>query len=92
MWLLVAWTAAHTAEHTYIFVNYLDEVQRLARLGLPLDGAQGLPGFFGQGSWLATHAGTGSALTFVCTLAPSLKSAPRLDVHFCRCAFLVECR
>lgn len=82
MWLLFLWAAAHTAEHTYMFVNYLAEVQRLSALGLPLDAAQGLPGFFGQGGWLAANAGSTGPLAFVCTIIPDLTSAPRLDVHF----------
>jgi hypothetical protein len=82
MWLLLLWAAAHTAEHTYLFVNYVQEVQRLASAGLPLSAAQGLPGFFGKGGWLATNAPTTGPVAFLCTLAPTLMSAPRLDIHF----------
>lgn len=82
MWALGLWAAAHTAEHTYLFVNYLAEVQRLAAAGLPLDAAQGLPGVFGRGGWLAASASGDGLLAFVCGLAPALTSAPRLDVHF----------
>lgn len=82
MWLLLIWAAAHTAEHTYMFVNYLAEVRRLAEAGLPLDAAQGLPGFFGKGGWLASNANAAPPLAWLCTLAPGLTTAPRLDVHF----------
>jgi len=82
MWLLLLWAAAHTAEHTYLFVNYVQEVQRLASEGLPLSAAQGLPGFIGKSGWLATNAPTSGPVAFLCTLAPGLTSAPRLDVHF----------
>jgi hypothetical protein len=82
MWLLLLWAAAHTAEHTYLFINYMQELQRLASEGLPLSAAQGLPGFFGKGGWLATNAPTTGPVAFLCTLAPPFTSAPRLDVHF----------
>ncbi len=82
LWLLLVWAAAHTAEHTYLFLNYVAEVERLARLGLPLRGAQGLPGIVGKGGWLASHAASARPLAFLCTSAPVLRDAPRLDVHF----------
>jgi hypothetical protein len=87
MWLLLIWATAHSAVHTYMFINYLQEVQRLASAGLPLSAAQGLPGFFGQGGWLATNKSfidpvTFNGATFLCSIAPSLTTAPRLDVHF----------
>lgn len=82
MWLLLVWAMAHTAEHTYMFTQYLYEVNRLSTLGLPSTLAQGLPGFFGKGGVLATHARTTPAFAFVCQLAPALRTAPRLDVHF----------
>jgi hypothetical protein len=82
MWLLLAWASAHSAEHTYMFINYLDEVERLASQGLPISGAQGLPGFLGRGGWLAANAPTGGPVGFLCTIAPGLTDAPRLDVHF----------
>jgi hypothetical protein len=71
MWLLLAWAGAHSAEHSYMFVNYLQS-----------GGVQGLPGFFGMGGWLATHAETNATFNFICTSAPALITAPRLDVHF----------
>jgi hypothetical protein len=82
MWLLLLWAAAHTAEHTYLFITYVQEVQWLASEGLALSAAQGLPGFFGKGGWLATNAPAIGPVAFLCTLAPGLTSAPRLDVHF----------
>ena len=82
MWLLLIWATAHTAEHTYMFINYLEEVRRLSSLGLPQGAAQGLPGFLGRGGWLASHTPSAGPVAFLCTLAPGLTSAPRLDVHF----------
>ena len=71
MWLLLVCAGAHTAEHTYLFVNYV-------RSG----GIQGLPGVLGRGGWLAVHAPALAPFAFVCRLAPGLVAAPRLDVHF----------
>jgi hypothetical protein len=82
MWLLLLWAGAHTAEHTYMFVNYVQEVQRLASQGLPLNAAQGLPGFFGRNGWLAANLPAAGPVAWLCQLAPGLTSAPRLDVHF----------
>ncbi|HWQ15896.1 MAG TPA: hypothetical protein VNL77_24060 [Roseiflexaceae bacterium] len=82
MWLLLLWAGAHSAEHTYLFVRYLQEVQRLAEAGLPIAAAQGLPGFFGKGGWLASNAPSSGPVAFLCALAPGFTSAPRLDVHF----------
>ncbi len=81
-WLLLLWAGAHTAEHTYMFVHYLQEVQRLADQGLPLSAAQGLPGVFGKGGWLALNTPSSGPIAFLCTFAPALTTAPRLDVHF----------
>ena len=82
MWLLLLWAVAHGAEHTYLFIIYLQEVQRLASEGLPLSAAQGLPGFFGKGGLLATNTPASGPIAFLCTFAPALTSAPRLDIHF----------
>ncbi len=82
MWLLLLWAGAHTAEHTYMFMNYLNELQRLSEAGLPLGQAQGLPGILGKGGWLAANKTTTGPIAFLCTIAPGLTSAPRLDVHF----------
>jgi hypothetical protein len=79
MWLLALWAGAHTAEHTYLFAQYL---AALEASGGGWGAAQGLPGFFGQGGWLAQHAGSSRPIAFFCTLLPGLTSAPRLDVHF----------
>jgi hypothetical protein len=82
MWLLLLWAGAHTAEHTYMFINYVQEIQRLASEGLPLSAAQGLPGFFGRNGWLATNLPAAGPVAWLCQLAPSLTNAPRLDIHF----------
>ena len=34
MWALGLWAAAHTAEHTYLFANYLAEAQRFAQMAV----------------------------------------------------------
>lgn len=71
MWLLLAWAGAHSAEHSYMFINYFQS-----------GGVQGLSGFFGKGGWLANHAETNATFDFICTSAPALITAPRLDIHF----------
>lgn len=78
-WLMLAWTCAHTAEHTYLMYRYQQTLNELAVLGAWGTSAQGLPGFFGRDGWLATSDATRN--TFVCRL-PGLTSAVRLDVHF----------
>ena len=82
MWLLMAWATAHLAEHTYLFANYLQAIGRLRSEGLPLAAAQGMPGFFGKGGWLAANAPAAGPIAYLCSVAPGLTAAPRLDVHF----------
>ena len=78
-WLMLAWTIAHTAEHTYLMMRYLQALSALSDLGVTNVSAQGLPGFFGRDGWLATSDTTRSS--FVCRL-PGFTTAVRLDVHF----------
>lgn len=78
-WLLLAWTMAHTFEHSYLMLRYLIELQELRALGVTNVGAQGLPGILGRDGWLATSEVTRG--TFICRL-PGLTTAVRLDVHF----------
>ncbi|MDP9317204.1 MAG: hypothetical protein M3R24_41170 [Chloroflexota bacterium] len=78
-WLLLAWAIAHSLEHTYLMVRYLELVQELRRLGVPFVSAQGLPGVLGRDGWLARSPATEGS--FLCRL-PGLTTAPRLDVHF----------
>ena len=78
-WMLVAWTAAHTFEHTYLMAQYLRRLEELQVQGASLAFAQGLPGIIGKDGWLATSPATEG--TFLCTL-PALTTAIRLDVHF----------
>ncbi len=78
-WLMIAWTIAHTAEHTYLMWRYVQALQELAALGVPDVSAQGLPGFFGRDGWLATSELTRD--TFICRF-PGFTTAVRLDVHF----------
>jgi hypothetical protein len=79
MWLLLLWAGAHTAEHSYMMVRYLQALGELRALGVSDVAAQGLPGFFGRDGWLATAEVTQN--TFLCRL-PALTTAQRLDVHF----------
>jgi hypothetical protein len=78
-WLLLAWAAAHTLEHTYMFVRYLEVLGELRRLGVSSVTAQGLPGVLGRDGWLARSDATQG--TFLCRL-PAVTTATRLDVHF----------
>lgn len=82
MLLLLLWAGAHSAEHIYLFVRFLEASRELQAAGLPLAMAQGLPGVLGRGGWLAGQAATSAPAQFLCTLAPGLAAAPRLDVHF----------
>ncbi|HMQ34495.1 MAG TPA: hypothetical protein PKD53_27410 [Chloroflexaceae bacterium] len=82
MWLLLLWAGAHSAEHVYLFGRFVAATWELRTAGLPLDGAQGLPGLLGRGGWLAAQAASSPAAGFLCKLAPGLAEAPRLDVHF----------
>jgi hypothetical protein len=70
-WLLLIWAAAHTFEHSYLFLHYVQS-----------EGAQGLPGILGRGGWLNRTANSQPAVAFICNLAPAVKTATRLDVHF----------
>ena len=78
-WLLLLWTAAHTLEHSYMMVRYLEMRRELAQLGFPQVSAQGLPGILGRDGWLARSPATQG--TFLCRV-PALTTAIRLDVHF----------
>jgi hypothetical protein len=78
-WLLLAWSFAHTLEHTYLFVRYIAVLDELNRLGVPNVPAQGLPGFFGRDGWLATSSVTQGS--FLCRL-PGVTTGTRLDIHF----------
>jgi hypothetical protein len=78
-WLLLTWALAHTLEHTYMFVRYLEVLSDLRRMGVSGVTAQGLPGVFGQDGWLARSPATQGS--FVCRL-PGVTTATRLDVHF----------
>lgn len=78
-WLLLAWAAAHTVEHTYMFVRHLMILGELGQLGVSGITAQGLPGILGRDGWLARSELTRD--TFLCRL-PGLTTASRLDVHF----------
>lgn len=78
-WMMLAWTFAHTAEHTYLMWQYQQTLAELAQLGAWGTSAQGLPGFFGRDGWIATSDITRD--TFLCRL-PGITTAVRLDVHF----------
>ncbi len=77
--LLLVWSTAHTLEHSYMMVRYLDTLHQLGALGVSGVAAQGLPGIIGRDGWLATADATQN--TLLCRL-PGLTTAVRLDVHF----------
>lgn len=79
VWLLLTWSVAHSIEHTYLMVRYLQMLRELQALGVKSVSAQGLPGILGADGWLARSAFTQN--TLFCNL-PGLTTAPRLDVHF----------
>jgi hypothetical protein len=78
-WLLLAWSLAHTLEHTYLFIRYLAVLDDLRRMGVTNVPAQGLPGILGRDGWLASSPATQG--TFLCRL-PGLTTVVRLDIHF----------
>jgi hypothetical protein len=78
-WLLLIWGLAHSLEHTYMFVRYLEVLDTLHRLGVTTVTAQGLPGILGRDGWLALSPETRG--TFIAHL-PGLTTATRLDIHF----------
>lgn len=77
-YLLLAVAVAHTFEHTYMMVRYLQVMNELRALGVTTT-AQGLPGILGRDGWLARSPFTRG--TVLCSL-PGLTTAVRLDVHF----------
>ena len=81
-WLLLAWATAHTLEHTYLFVRYLQAVRLLEAQGSSTSFAQGLPGIIGRDGWLARSGVSTPGISLICRLAPPLVTTLRLDVHF----------
>jgi hypothetical protein len=82
-YLLLAWSLAHSLEHLYLFIQYLQYVGLLWQTGRSLSFAQGLPGILGSHGWLDTRGGDFAATAFVCRLVPlPFLTATRLDVHF----------
>ena len=78
-WALFAWALAHTLEHTYMFVRFLQVQDELRALGFDNVTAQGLPGVVGEGGWLDVNGG--SRVEFICRL-PGITTANRVDAHF----------
>jgi len=78
-WLLLAWTTAHTLEHSYMMARYLMVLQDMRALGVTNVPAQGLPGILGRDGWLASSPLTQG--TFICRIS-GITTAVRLDVHF----------
>ncbi len=81
-YLLFAWSFAHSLEHTYLFIRYLDAVLVLWSQDVSLAFAQGLPGILGRHGWLETSGWQYAPTAFLCQLAPPLVAAPRISVHF----------
>jgi hypothetical protein len=76
MTLLFAWLTAHSLEHTYMLVRYLEVMRQMDRLKLPkLGSSEVLPGVLGRDGWLALHA-PGTRKWF-----GPLTSAPRVAIH-----------
>jgi hypothetical protein len=78
-WLLLIWATAHTLEHTYLFVRYLQVLQELHQMGINTIAAQGLPGILGRDGWLVRSPWTHGTIF---ARLPGLTTAIRLDVHF----------
>ncbi len=77
-WLLLGWSVAHTMEHTYMLVRYLQLKQELGLLGVPQISAQGLPGILGRDGLLSTNP----TLMQICGRVPGITTISRIDVHF----------
>jgi hypothetical protein len=76
MTLLIVWLSAHTLEHTYMLIRYLEVMRQMDRLKLPkLGSSEVLPGVLGRDGWLSLHAPSTRRW-----LGP-LTSAPRVAIH-----------
>jgi len=74
-WALLIWTMAHTLEHTFLLVRYLQMQRELAALGLPnFAVSQALPGILGRDGLLAESNIFGQI--------PGLTTLPRVAIHF----------
>lgn len=73
-WLLLAWAVAHSLEHTYLFVRYLQVKQALLEFGLSEPAvAQALPGILGRDGLLSQG--------FYCKI-PGITTSSRITIHF----------
>ncbi len=74
-WALLIWTTAHTLEHIYLIVRYLQMIQEVKALGLPSYGVmQALPGILGRDGWLSESG--------ICGQIWGLTTLPRVAIHF----------
>jgi hypothetical protein len=74
-WALLIWTTAHTLEHTYLLVRYLQVGAELKALGLSgFQVSQALPGILGRDGLLAENG--------LCGSIPGLTTLPRVAIHF----------
>jgi hypothetical protein len=78
-WAILLFATAHTLEHTYMWVRFLQVSAELRALGQGDITAQGLPGVVGRGGWLDLNAGP--RLDVICGM-PFVTNADRLDTHF----------
>lgn len=78
-WALFIYAIAHTTDHTYLLIRFLQMSAKLKELCGKAVPAQGLPGIIGQGGWLAQSELTRG--TWVSRI-PFITTAIRLDVHF----------
>ncbi len=80
---LFLWSLAHSLEHLYLFVQYIEYIRLLSYTGQSWSFAQGLPGILGSHGWLDTRGPDFAATAFLCRIVPlPLVAANRLDVHF----------
>ncbi len=85
LWIypLFLWSLAHSLEHLYLFVQYVQYLRLLSFTGQSWSFAQGLPGILGSHGWLDTRGSDFAATAFLCRIVPtSFLAANRLDVHF----------
>lgn len=74
-WALLFWSMAHTLEHTYLLLRYLQLQVELSALGLTgYQVTQALPGILGRDGWLAENN--------LCTGLPGFTTLPRVAIHF----------
>lgn len=77
--LFLGWVVAHTLEHTYMMIRYIEVMHDLRGYGFPKITSQGLPGVLGNDGWIDRNV-TGTRFSFICNI-PFATTATRLDTH-----------